>query len=210
MSAHSIVNDPTLSVQDTFSADNYLIHIVRRAVKNSQNIHVALPGHGHIAILATDGEYFNHADDIESFCKADSSEFKVAILSKNDCKTAGDIGRNIDDLMWLAGFHASAGRLMDGCYRDDVVELMHWPNLTRLPSTPNTMRIASLLSNYPTSITLALRFLKIDKSEAYQFYTAAHCAGLARAVNRTPQEPSLKPHRNQALLSLLLNKIARI
>lgn len=210
MASQLNVNDSTLSAEDTFSADDYLIHIIKRAVKNSQNIHVSLPGQGHIAILATDGEYFNHTDDIEVFCKTNISEFKVTVLNKNDSKINDDVGRNIDELMWLAGFHASDGRLMEGCYRDDVVELMHWPNLTRLPSTTNTMRIASLLSNYPTSITLALSFLKIDKSEAYQFYSAAHCAGLARAVNRTPQEPSLKPHRNQALLSLLLNKIARL
>lgn len=210
MSADIIRDDPNFTAEETFSPDKYLIHIIKRAVKNAQNIHVNFPGHGHITIIASDGEYFNHTDDIELFCKADISEFKITVLSKDDSKAVDDTGRNIDELMWLAGFHASAGRLMEGCYRDDVVELMHWPNLTRLPSTPNTMRIASLLSHYPTSITLAQRFLKIEKSEAYQFYTAAHCAGLARAVNRTPQEPSLKPHKNQALLSLLLNKIARI
>ncbi|MDH5424914.1 MAG: hypothetical protein OEY29_07980 [Gammaproteobacteria bacterium] len=204
------IYDPNLSADDTFSAENYFIHIIKRAVKNAQNIHVNLPGQGHINILASAGEYFNYTDDIELFCKADISDFKVTVLNKNDSTAGDDIGRNIDELMWIAGFHASDGRLMEGCFRDDVVELMHWPNLTRLPSTPNTMRIASLLSHHPTSITLAQRFLKVDKTEAYQFYSAARCAGLARAVNRTPQEPSLKPHRNQALLSLLLNKISRI
>ncbi|VAW60185.1 hypothetical protein MNBD_GAMMA08-2181, partial [hydrothermal vent metagenome] len=111
---------------------------------------------------------------------------------------------------WMAGFYASNGRLMMGSYRNDVVELLHWPNLTRLPSTPNTMGIASLLSSCPTSITLAHRFLGIELSEIYQFYAAARCAGITRIVNRAPEEPSFKPHRNQPLLSMLLDKIAGI
>jgi len=197
------------SEDQTFSADDYLINIVKRAVSNKQNIHISLLGNGSITVLPSIGEYFNNTDDLETFCTTDATKLKVSVLGDRDIVT-NDTGRNIDELMWMSGFHASSGRLLEGCLRHDVVELMHWPNLTRLPGTENSMRIASLLSSCPTSITLARHFLKIDKEEIYQFYSAAHCAGLARAVNRTAQEPVLKPHRNQALLGLLLQKISRI
>jgi len=211
MVAEKLSIDQNLAGDGFFSADEYLINIIKRAVTNTQNIQVSIPGKGSIIILSAAGEYFNHTDNIEDFCKTAASDFKVSVLDQNDLKVVNsETGRNIDELMWLAGFYASNGRLMEGCYRDDVVELMCWPNLTRLPGTPNTMRLASLLSSHPTSITLAHKFLKIDKSEAYQFYSAARCAGLARAVNRTPEEPALKPHGKRALLGLLLNKIAQI
>ena len=196
---------------EVFSPDDYLINIIRRAVKNNQNIHVSIPSLGSITVQSSTGEYIDNTEDLQRFCRFPASTYKVSILSAKDAKPdTSQVGRNIDELMWIVGFCVSDGRLMEGCYRDDVVELMYWPNLTRLPSSSNTMRLASLLSQHPTSITLAYRFLKIDKAEAYQFYTAARCAGLARAVNRKPEEPSLKPHRNQALLGLLLNKITRI
>lgn len=196
---------------DVFSPDDYLINIIKRAVTNNQNIHISIPSVGSLIVQASSGEYIDNTDDLARFCVYPASDYKVNILNDRDVKVdANRVGRNIDELMWIAGFYISDGRLMDGCYRDDVVELMHWPNLTRIPGTPNSMRLASLLSYHPTSITLAYRFLRIDRAEAYQFYTAARCAGLARAVNRVPEEPPLKPHRNQALLSLLLNKIARI
>lgn len=211
MSVENYQSEQNLSVEHTFSADDYLINIIKRAVKNSQNIHVSITGSGSITILSSIGVYFNNTDDIASFCMSPASEFKVSVLKKIDANLESDNNcRNIDELMWISGFYASNGRLMEGCFRDDVVELMHWPNFTRLPSASNSMRLASLLSSHPTSITLAYRFLRIDKEEAYQFYTAARCAGLARAVNRIPEEPRFKPHRNQALLGLLLNKIARI
>lgn len=205
----SIGQDPAGG--EFFSADDFLINIVKRAVKNEQNIQICHKGEGCITILSSAGEYFDHTDNIQRFCITPASQLTVTILSQKDIESMpADIGRNIDELMWMAGFYASDGRLLEGCFRDDVVELMHWPNLTRLPSTANTMRIASLLSRHPTSITLAQKFLGVSFNELYQFYSAARCAGLARAVNRTPVEPSLKPHRNQALLSLLLNKIARV
>lgn len=196
---------------DTFSPENYVINIVKRAIANAQNIRIDGKNLGCITVLGKDGEYYPELEDMEPFCKAPASDFKVTVLTKLDFEREARLyGRNIDELMWHAAFHASQGRLMDGCRRDDVVELAYWPNLTRLPSTPNSMRIAALLSRYPTSIALAHRFLRIEPEEAYQFYSAARCAGLARSLNRTPVEPPMKPHRNQALLGLLLDKIAGI
>jgi hypothetical protein len=195
---------------DFFSADDFLINIIKRAVSNAQDIHVSLPGYGSLMLLSTHGEYFDRVDNMMQFCSAPFADFKVSILSKKQGRVQGDIGRNIDELMWMAGFYASNGRLMEGAYRDDVVELLHWPNLTRLPATQHSMGIASLLTSHPTSITLAHRFLGIEISEIYQFYAAARCAGIIRVVNRAPEEPSFKPHRNQPLLSMLLDKIVGI
>ena len=196
---------------DTFSPENYVINIVKRAIANKQNIRIDGKQLGSMTVLGMHGEYYPLLDDMAIFCKAPVSAFKVTVLENIDFDRELKLyGRNIDELMWHAAFHASDGRLMEGCQRDDVVELAYWPNLSRLPSTPNSMRLAALLTRYPTSIALAHRFLRIDQSEAYQFYSAARCAGLARSLNRTPVEPSLKPHRNQALLGLLLDKIAGI
>ncbi len=195
---------------DFFSAEDFLIHIIKRAVSNTQDIHISLPGCGSLTLLSSSGEYFDNTDDIEQFCRAQVDDFKVSVLGKKQARIQDDIGRNIDELMWMAGFYASNGRLMTGSYRNDVVELLHWPNLTRLPSTLNTMGIASLLSSCPTSITLAHRFLGVELSEIYQFYAAARCAGITRVINRAPEKPKFKPHRNQPLLSMLLDKIAGI
>lgn len=196
---------------ETFSPDLYVINIIKRAISNAQNIRIDGKDLGNIIVLGKDGEYYPQLDDMEAFCRAPASIFKVTVLSEPGFdREEKKFGRNIDELMWHAAFHASQGRLMEGCCRDDVVELQYWPNLTRVPVSPNSLRIAALLSRYPTSIALAYRFLRVEPTEIYQFYSAARCAGLARALNRTPSEPLLKPHRNQALLGLLMEKIARM
>jgi hypothetical protein len=195
-----------------FSPEEYLINVLRRATANEQDLLVELEGIGEIILLSSRGEYFGFATDMDKFCTAAIDSYVITIMGAGHKRmpSLGSTGRNIDELMWMAAFYASKGRLMEGCFRDDVVELSYWPNLTRLPLTENTPRIAALLNRHPTSVTFAARLLKVELAEMYQFYSAARCAGLARAVNRTPEEPKLEPHRNQSLLSALLAKVAKL
>ncbi len=194
-----------------FSPEDYLINLLRRATANGQDLLIELDNVGEIILLSSRGEYFGFATDMAEFCTVSPDRYLVTIMGAGHQRMPGpgSVGRNIDELMWIAAFHASKGRLMEGCFRDDVVELSYWPNLTRLPLTENSARIAALLNRHPTSITFAARLLKVDMPEMYQFYSAARCAGLARAINRTPEEPKLEPHRNQTLLSALLAKVAK-
>jgi hypothetical protein len=193
-----------------FSPDDCAITPIRRAMANSQDIRIALAGAGELFVCSKRGEYFFQGGRLDALASAPVGKLEVTVMDHNDprlpptCLT----GRNIDELMWQSAYHTSRGRLMKGCFRDDVVQMRHWPNLSRLPMTPNTMRITALLTRHPTSIMLAQRLLKVDMAEMYQFYSAARCAGLAHVLNRKPEEPILKPHRNQALLSMLLSKIA--
>jgi hypothetical protein len=195
-----------------FSPEGYLINELRRATANKQDLLIELDGVGEIILLSSRGEYFGFATDMAEFCTVPLDRYKITILEPGHLRMPSmeSVGRNIDELMWQTAFYASSGRLMEGCYRDDVVELAFWPNLTRLPMTENTPRIAALLNRHPTSITFAARLLKVDMPEMFQFYSAARSAGFARAINRTPEEPKLEPHRNQSLLSALLSKVARL
>lgn len=193
-----------------FSADDTIILPIRRAMANKQNVRIALPGAGEIYLHTDRGEYLFQGKQMGVLLTSHINNLEVTLLDEKTIADvfAGATGRNIDELMWTAAFRASGGRLMKGCFRDDVVQLRHWPNLSRLPMTPNTMRITSFLTRHPTSIMLAQRLLKVEPAEMYQFYSAARCAGIAHVLNRKPPEPVLKPHRNQALLGMLLSKIA--
>lgn len=195
---------------DYFDPDETLITIIKRAVVNSQDILLKLDGVGELLLLASRGEYFSQVSDELSFFASPVADIDITILAKGDHRlpSTETIGRNCDELMWKAAFYNSKGRLMQGCSPVDMVELEHWPNLSRLPHTTNAPRIAALLSGHPTTIAFAARLLRIAPVEVYQFYSAARCAGLARPVNRTPEEPKLEPHRHQTLLSALLKRIS--
>ena len=199
---------------DYFFPEDYLLNILRRATANKQDLLIELEGVGEIILLSSRGEYFGFATDMERFCTAPVDSYVITVLGAEHLRMPGveSIGRNIDELIWLAAFHASGGRLMQGCFRDDVVELESWPNFTRLPHTPSSMRIAALFSRHPTSVYFASRLLKLDPQEMYRFYSAARAAGYARPINRVSVEPQAEPqpwaHRNRNLFASLLKKIA--
>jgi len=207
-----IKDDVRTAGVDYFNPDDYLLNTLRRATANRQDIQLEVDGKGTLVMLSSRGEYFAEIPDMAAFLTSEPEQSTLTILQQSDPRIPAveTIGRNIDELMWQAAFHVSQGRLMHGCYRDDVVELEYWPNLSRLPHTPQSMRIAALLSRHPTSIYFASRLLKVPTEEMYQFYSAARAAAFARPINRTPEEPKLEPHRNQTLLSALLGKIARL
>lgn len=195
-----------------FDPDKTLITPLRRAIANAQDMVLKLNGVGELILFSSQGEYFHNITDESAFFSAPVEMIEISILSGSARRIYAEqgIGRNIDELMWKVGHYCSGGRLMEGCYPVDMVELTYWPNLTRLPHTPNSMRIAALLSRHPASIAFVARLLKISAEEIYQFYSAASCAGHARPVNRVPVEPKLEPHRHQTLLSALLKKLAAL
>jgi hypothetical protein len=221
---NSLRNSPEVAVH--FSPDDYLIGTLRRAIADGRDIQVALPGIGAVTVFPKRGEYFSNLTDLAPLCRAAAAHVQVTPLAGGSAEdTEPKIGRNIDELLWQAGFYASEGRLMQGCFYDDVVQLHHWPNLSRLPVTPNSMRICALLVRHPTSVMLAYRLLKVPGSEMFQFYTAARCAGIVDVLNREIEEeenngaeldapegeaPVLMLQRKQTLLSLLLEKITKL
>jgi len=195
---------------DFFSPDDYLITTFRRAISNRQDICVSAQGLGRLMLFGSRGEFFSESPNLQDLIQLSPRKCQVSVLSQNDSSLySEDVGRSVDELMWQAAFFASQGRLMEGCHWNDVVQLECWPNLTRLPSTPNTFRILALLYQHPTSVFLASRLLKVPTEEMYQVYSAARAAGIARALNRSAEEPRLEPHRNQTLLSSLFRKLAR-
>lgn len=196
-----------------FNPEAYLINVIRRARAHHQNLRIAAGPLCEIDIISARGTYLIRYGDLPALCKVPSDTLQVTVLSKKEQSSppSGRQAGNFNELLWEAGFHASQGRLMQGCSPFDVVELDRWPNLTRLSRSANTIRLCALLTRHPTSIVVAGRLLKIEQAELYQFYTAASCAGFAHPLNRTngaAEEPKLEPYRDRALLAKLVARIA--
>jgi hypothetical protein len=200
--------------QTTFDPADGLLGILQQLTAEKQAMLVYAAGIGALAVIPDLGDYFTELsdDELAAFCQVPATGFtakRLSDASRNQLLGQGIRGRNIDELKWRAAYHASQGRLMKGCGRDDVVLLKSWPNLTRLPAMPNGVRIAALLTRHPTTVTLAHHLLKIPVTEMNEFYSAAAAAGLAIAVNRKPEQPQqeIQPHRQRGLLSAIFERV---
>lgn len=188
--SNGLCNAPADAGDVTFAPAHHLLGIVQRIVASGSNSRIALPGKGEVFIIPGRNEYHADVQDMAEFCRTPSAHFNVTGISGDTQLFTSSTARNIKELLWQAAFHASQGRLLDGCTKYDVVKFNHWPNLTRLPVTPNAARICALLTRHPTTIMLVHRVLGIDKEEVCHIYSAAYSAGIAHiahSMGRTPE-----------------------
>lgn len=206
---------------ETFAADDYFLGLAQRVAAGSTITHIFLDGVGEVIIDPLRSRYVAFMPDAEAFYLTPAARFQTA--PTRTCSFPDFPERDLPELLWAAAHHASAGRLLAGCSKYDVVKLQHWPNLSRLPATPNTMRLCAFLSRRPSAIHLARKLVGVDESEAYGFYSAALSAGalerVSRASTQNPLETEAAPDRppattgraaDQSMLRLLWSKVSRL
>ena len=148
----------------------------------SQGLHRQISLGNDVWIIAgAQGLYRHYRDDLPA-----SRDVRILHLQADDSRLQAlpQAGRPLDELLWNQAMALSAGKLLPGCRRDEVIRLQQWPNFSRLARTPNSLKIAALLTSRATSMVLASRILHIQEEELYQFCSAAHYAGYSQAVNR--------------------------
>jgi len=181
-------NMPRFSRPVYFSPTDYFLGVAQRLAASLASARIILPGKGEVVMLANRRGYCAHAVDLKEFCRAPAGDFEVVRIKEEPAAESGPPGR-LQDLLWVAAFHASQGRLVqsrsngEAVHLHDVIRFRHWPNLTRVPQTPNTMRICALLTREPSSIMLVARKLGIEPEEVYQVYSAACSSGIVNVIS---------------------------
>ncbi len=180
-----------LSAPAYFSPADYFLGIARRVAASQGGARISLPMGGEVVMLPERGIYVADIPDMAEFCQAPAANFGVSHPKKDEYGRLASSGTTgyIPELLWEAGFHASQGRMVGSHSSEeevhvyDVIRFLHWPNLTRLSQTPNTMRICALLTRQPSSLMLVSRKLGIDPREVYQVYSAACSYGIVNVVS---------------------------
>jgi len=171
----------------------HLLNIVQRILDSEDNARITLPGMGTLTVLPQRREYHADVENMEAFSTSSAADFKITILDSSTLASIPHSGKDVRDLLWQLAFHIYEESLIEGCSENDVIQFSRWPNLTRLPITPNTARISALLTRHPTSITLVRRVLGIDKREVNRVISAAFSAGIIHTVSRGPSLVSAEP-----------------
>jgi hypothetical protein len=204
---------------DTFVPADHLLGIVQHCVASLRDTRIVLRGKDELVIFPERGIYYASIQDMAEFCRAPAAQFESESVDKTTLPYISGTGKSINHLLWQAAFHVSQGRLIEGCSKYDVVQLRHWPNLPRLPVTPNAARICALLTRHPTTVMLIHRVLGIDKEEVYQIYSSAYSAGLGQLISRNPAQHAFEesaddtpfePVADRGIFRSLFAKISRL
>ena len=166
----------------SFRADDCLLGVINRGRESGCTWGVEVDGAGVVHADFRKGMYQATFRSETDFFIAKPAQATTEQHSRLVIKD----GRPLEELLWKAAFHGSSGRLLEGCHLFDVVELLRWPNFTRLPHATCCLPLCSLLAKRPSSIAFAHRMLRVPPADAMRFYSAARSAGYLRVISAQP------------------------
>lgn len=180
-----------------------VIDLLNQALQKGQDIKILFfsdeylcSSDRYLAILGSTKRYLSQNVTISHILGSTDKQIKVIALNESAPirKRTKKIGRPVDELLWQLAFKLSAGRLINGCRKEDIVYLAQWPNFTRVARTPNALKIAALLSARPIHLDIAARLLAVPVEEIYQFYSAANMAGYTTRLSKaeSPQQTEIQ------------------
>jgi hypothetical protein len=125
------------------------------------------------------------------------------------------IPQPLDALMWKVSLWSSRGRLPLGTTKDTAIGVSQWPNLTRLLTIPDFIRIAALWSKKPVSLTQTVEMLNIETGYVYAFFSACHALGLIQYHSSFQKgskhdESAAKKAANPGLLRRILRRLQAV
>ncbi len=183
-----------------FIVDHHLVGAILRVAESGRAAVISHPSYGQLLIDPLARRCALLCDRFDDFCRAAAHELRVSWPAQG-VQLIAELSRDLEEVLWHAAWVASDGRLPASLSRHDVLELRDWPNLSRLPSSPDAMRLCSLLARQPHSLHLARKMLGVDEREAYRIYCAGYYAGHLRRVAHTGAEACEDPHAGARRLS---------
>lgn len=113
------------------------------------------------------------------------------------------VSEHADALVWRIAVLTSRGRLPLGTNTDAMLYLRRWPNITRLPHTPEALRVSALLAVRGASLVEAVRLLGIPQRYVFATYTALAALDLITQDGSHLKRRQRKGPKNRTLITRL-------
>ena len=98
--------------------------------------------------------------------------------------------RRLDNVLWKLSLWTSRGRVPYGTSLEAPVRLRKWPNLSRLMTVPQSLRIAALWIRQPTGLLDTAKKLGVPYRYVFAFFSACQSFGLVEQLKAEERKPS--------------------
>lgn len=126
-------------------------------------------------------------------------------------RDAADITETFDTFKLKIVLWSCMGRVPAGTDLSASIALRRWPNFTRLPVIPDSMRITALLIDRPRPLPLVAKVLNIPLARAFNFYCMASTAELVESFAPGTREALMPqqqaPHRHRSLFGSIMKRL---
>ncbi|MCF6226702.1 MAG: hypothetical protein L3J22_10450 [Xanthomonadales bacterium] len=205
------LNDPTNLKQIYITPEKYLYHYLSKAIK------VAKLSKSDVVITTVAGRVLYELSSQSFYC-FDWSKLKHAQANPvfNDTKLAqvapnSDLVKtaalNATEIVWEAALLASKGRLPVGASLNNEIEIIYWPDLSKLTVFEHVDQIIATWALNPISISATTTQLKIPQRYVFALFCAMHAiSSVSVESGESVVEDSPKPSK-KSVFSKLFGKI---
>ena len=207
-----------------FRPEDYLLGRLQQALADADNppggIQVQCGADRHILLLPRHGLAFTDMNEsqlrnLSRVSLQGKLEVHVSEWPEDDPAGVDPALRRhrLDWLLWLLALATARGRVPEGTRLDQPAYLRCWPNFTRLPPTPEGLRIAAAWAGQPRPLDELAGLLGVEPALVYGFYSAAATTGLAgqarRRADRLVEARRLEQsaRKPRGLLSAILRRL---
>jgi hypothetical protein len=190
MDRDKLFYDPTELFQ------NVLKHAIEQCRHAGRPICLHLPGEKSITLLPKANVALTELSDarLRPRClfQVKQDDIHIEHLDSNESQlllASNHLPQNIDALLWKVALWSARGRLPVGTDINAQVGLQHWPNVTRLLTIPQFLRVAALWAKRPQSLATTVDMLSIEARYVCAFFSACQVLGLTwmQTVSATPE-----------------------
>ncbi|MEJ2619252.1 MAG: hypothetical protein P8163_03115 [Candidatus Thiodiazotropha sp.] len=148
--------------------------------------------------------------------KSDQVQVLISEYSESQLLIGTDvIPQPLDALLWKVSLWSSRGRLPLGTIKDSAIGIRQWPNMTRLLTIPDFIRIAALWSKKPRTLAETIEILNIEISYVYAFFSACHALGLIQyhsgyRKHGDPVKKATEKSANPGILRRILRRLQAV
>ena len=131
--------------------------------------------------------------DIQTLCSEGEALHLRALKTSDGLDPREERELTLQALLWQVAAWSARGRLSQRIPLNGVVQLRQWPNLTRLPVLPESLRLSAFFARSPASPILTVKILQVQPSDLFNFLAAADSLELLRYGKESSASASKKP-----------------
>lgn len=148
----------------------------------------------------------------------DKQEVDVRIMTGDEEAGAAALPAvSANEFLWKLASWTARGNLPNQIRPSDTIRQRHWPNLTRLESLPNAMRMAAFWAQGPSTPAQTASTLNLDPADVANFCYAMHVVGLLELSSPTagatgngaPAKVSAEQTRRRSLFSRIITHLLK-
>jgi hypothetical protein len=198
-------------------------HVLKSAIEQSRRearpLRLNLPDEKYIALLPETHITLTNLSDskLRPRCLLPIKQHQIRIDYPGDSELRqlqadSEAPQDMDALLWKVSLWSARGRLPLGTRTDTTIGLRQWPNLTRLLTIPQFLRIAALWAKTPSPLSKTVELLNIEARYVCAFFSACYALELTQILSTTEDQEVLQsnPQQSTAPKSLLRRILRRL